>query len=68
VTRFSKYTALFLLASVPFLDIPDYYMHVLILILIWGSVDTSGSIRGRRGLVPQGHGACQGMGGYTGAM
>ena len=68
MTRFSKYTALFLLASVPFLDIPDYYMHVLILILIWGFVYTSWSIMGRFGLVSLGHGAFLGIGGYTVAM
>ena len=68
MTRFSKYTALFLLAAVPFLDLPDYYMHVLILILIWGFVYTGWSIMGRFGLVSLGHGAFLGIGGYTVAM
>ncbi len=68
MTRFSKYTALVLLAAVPFLDIPDYYMHVLILILIWGFVYTGWSIMGRFGLVSLGHGAFLGIGGYTVAM
>ena len=61
MTRFSKYTALFLLAAVPFLDLPDYYMHVLILILIWGFVYTGWSIMGRFGLVSLGHGAFLGL-------
>ncbi len=68
MTRFSKFTALFLLAAVPFLDLPDYYMHVLILILIWGFVYTGWSIMGRFGLVSLGHGAFLGIGGYTVGM
>lgn len=65
MTHFKKYAALTLLAVVPFLDLPDYYMHVLILILIWGFVYTSWSIMGRFGLVSLGHGAFLGIGGYT---
>jgi len=65
VTWFPKFAALALLAAVPFLELPDYYMHVLILILIWGFVYTGWSLMGRFGLVSLGHGAFLGIGGYT---
>ena len=65
MTWFPKFVALALLAAVPFLELPDYYMHVLILILIWGFVYTGWSLMGRFGLVSLGHGAFLGIGGYT---
>jgi branched-chain amino acid transport system permease protein len=56
------------LVSLPFIGIPQYYMHVLILILIWSYTYTSWSLMGRFGLVSLGHGAFMGIGAYTVAM
>lgn len=56
------------LASIPLLDIGNYYLHLLITILIWGFIYTSWSIMGRFGLVSLGHGAFLGIGAYTVTM
>lgn len=68
MTRAAPYIGLACLAAVPFVGIPSYYMHILILILIWGFVYTSWSIMGRFGLVSLGHGAYLGIGGYVVAL
>ncbi len=57
-----------LLVAVPFLGVPTYYLHVLILILIWGFIYTAWSLMGRFGLVSLGHGAFMGVGAYIVAM
>jgi len=57
-----------ILISLPFVGIPQYYMHVIILILIWSFTYTSWSLMGRFGLVSLGHGAFMGIGCYTVAM
>ena len=57
-----------LLISVPFIGVPDYYLHLLILILIWGFIYTAWSLMGRFGLVSLGHGAFMGVGAYTVAL
>ena len=56
------------LIALPFIGVPQYYMHVLITILIWSFTYTSWSIMGRFGLVSLGHGAFMGVGAYTVAM
>ena len=56
------------LLALPFIGVPQYYMHVLIMILIWSFTYTSWSIMGRFGLVSLGHGAFMGVGAYTVAM
>ncbi|UCD79671.1 MAG: branched-chain amino acid ABC transporter permease, partial [Desulfobacterales bacterium] len=56
------------LMALPFAGVPQYYMHVLILILIWSYIYTSWSIMGRFGLVSLGHGAFTGLGAYTVSM
>jgi len=56
------------LLLVPFLGVPDYYMHMLILILIWSLAYTAWSIMGRFGLVSLGHGAFMGVGAYAVAL
>ena len=56
------------LAALPFIGVPQYYMHVLITILIWSFTYTSWSIMGRFGLVSLGHGAFMWVGAYTVAM
>ncbi len=48
--------------------LPPYPMHLLILVLIWGSVYTAWSLMGRFGLVSIGHGAFLGVGAYTSAV
>src|SRR3546814_12409376 len=53
---------------VPLLGVPDYYMHMLILILIWSLAYTAWSIMGRFGLTSLGHGAFMGIGAYTVAL
>ena len=55
------------LAGVPFVT-PEYYMHLLIQILLWGFVYTAWSIMGRFGLVSLGHGAFMGVGAYVPAL
>src|SRR5690606_9796380 len=50
------------LLTAPVLGVPDYYMHILILILIWSLAYTAWSIMGRFGLTSLGHGAFMGIG------
>jgi branched-chain amino acid transport system permease protein len=57
-----------LLAALPFMGIPEYYLHVIILILIWSFIYTGWSLMGRFGLVSLGHGAFLGVGAYAVAM
>jgi branched-chain amino acid transport system permease protein len=57
-----------LLAALPYMGIPEYYLHVIILILIWSFIYTSWSLMGRFGLVSLGHGAFLGVGAYAVAM
>ena len=57
-----------LLAAVPFLRVPEYFMHLIVLILIWSLAYTAWSLMGRFGLVSLGHGAFMGIGAYTVAM
>ncbi|MCJ7683879.1 MAG: branched-chain amino acid ABC transporter permease [Desulfobacteraceae bacterium] len=54
-----------LLAALPYMGVPDYYLHVLILMLIWSFIYTSWSLMGRFGLVSLGHGAFLGVGAYA---
>jgi branched-chain amino acid transport system permease protein len=57
-----------LLAALPYMGIPEYYLHVIILILIWSFIYTGWSLMGRFGLVSLGHGAFLGVGAYAVAM
>ena len=57
--------AVAVLAIIPFLGLGNYYLHLLITILIWGFIYTSWSLMGRFGLVSLGHGAFLGIGAYT---
>lgn len=56
------------LLSVPFIGTPQYYMHIMITILIWSLVYTGWSLMGRFGLVSLGHGAFMSIGGYGSAL
>jgi branched-chain amino acid transport system permease protein len=56
------------LVALPWLGLPPYFLHILILILIWGSIYTAWSLMGKFGLVSLGHGAFLGAGVYTSAL
>src|SRR5258708_23394413 len=43
-------------------------LHLMVLVLLWGSIYTSWSLMGRLGLVSFGHGAFMGIGAYTVVM
>jgi branched-chain amino acid transport system permease protein len=58
---------LVVLASVP-LVASQYFMHLLIQILLWGFVYSAWSLMGRFGLVSLGHGAFMGVGAYVPAL
>jgi branched-chain amino acid transport system permease protein len=47
---------------------PPYFMHLLIQILLWGSIYTAWSMMGRFGFVSLGHGAFMGVGAYVPAL
>jgi branched-chain amino acid transport system permease protein len=55
------------LVALPFV-VPAYFMHILIQILLWGSVYTAWSMMGRFGFVSLGHGAFMGVGAYVPAL
>ncbi len=44
---------------------PVYFLHLAILVLIWGFIYTAWSIMGRFGFVSLGHGAFMGIGAYV---
>jgi branched-chain amino acid transport system permease protein len=65
------YIGIALLILLPLTNIAahlTYFYHILILILIWGSVYTSWSLMGKYGFVSLGHGAFLGVGVYTVAL
>ncbi len=53
------------LVALPFFGVSQYYMHILIQVLIWAFVYTAWAMMGRFGLVSLGHGAFLGIGAYT---
>jgi branched-chain amino acid transport system permease protein len=56
-----------ILISLPFFT-PPYFMHLLIQVLLWGSIYTAWSMMGRFGFVSLGHGAFTGVGAYVPAL
>lgn len=56
------------LVILPFAGLPIYYLHLIILILIWGFIGTAWSVMGRFGIVSLGHGAFMGVGVYATAL
>jgi branched-chain amino acid transport system permease protein len=56
-----------ILIALPFVT-PDYFMHLLIQILIWAFIYTAWSLMGRFGFVSFGHGAFMGVGAYIPAL
>ena len=63
-----QWGGLAVLCLVPLVGFSDYVLHLLITILIWGSVYTAWSLMGRFGLVSLGHGAFLGIGAYVVTM
>ena len=53
-----------LLCLIPLLGLSEYYLHIAIMILLWGFIYTAWSIMGRFRLVSLGHGAFLGIGAY----
>lgn len=56
------------LLAVPMLNVPEYYLHLLILVLVWSFIYTGWSLMGRFGLVSLGHGAFMTVGAYGVAL
>jgi branched-chain amino acid transport system permease protein len=59
---------LFLLLVIAPFALPQYWLHILILILIWSSIATAWSYMARFGVVSLGHGAVIGIGTYASAL
>ncbi len=66
--RALKLAGIGVLVILPFFGVPDYFMHILIQMLIWAFVYTSWAVMGRFGIVSLGHGAFMGIGAYTVAL
>ena len=56
------------LLAAPLLDVPEYYLHLAVLVLIWSFIYTGWSLMGRFGLVSLGHGAFMTVGAYGVAL
>ena len=57
--------AVSILALLPLFLVPVYYLHLLILVLIWSFIGTSWSLMGKFGIVSLGHGGFLGIGVYA---
>jgi branched-chain amino acid transport system permease protein len=55
------------LIALPFV-MPAYFLHLLIQVLLWGSIYTAWALMGRFGFVSLGHGAFMGIGAYVPAL
>jgi branched-chain amino acid transport system permease protein len=66
-TRSAAALGVLALAALPLVT-PEYFLHILIQILLWGFVYTGWSLMGRFGLVSLGHGAFLGVGAYAPAL
>lgn len=64
----SAWIAVAVFALLPMAGIGDYYLHLVITILLWSFIYTGWSIMGRFGLVSLGHGAFLGIGAYVTTM
>ena len=64
----TAWIAVAVFALLPLAGIGDYYLHLMITILLWSFIYTSWSIMGRFGLVSFGHGAFLGIGAYVTTM
>ena len=68
VPWFAGLAGLAVLAVLPWLSPSSYFLHIVILILIWGFIYTAWSLMGKFGLVSLGHGAFLGAGAYTSGL
>jgi branched-chain amino acid transport system permease protein len=66
-TRMAACVGLAALAALPFL-LPNYFLHIVIQVLLLGLIYTAWGFMGRFGLVSLGHGAFMGVGAYTSAL
>lgn len=66
--NWSAWIAVAVFALLPMAGIGDYYLHLVITILLWSFIYTGWSIMGRFGLVSLGHGAFLGIGAYVTTM
>lgn len=64
----SAWIAVAVFALLPMAGIGDYYLHLVITVLLWSFIYTGWSIMGRFGLVSLGHGAFLGIGAYVTTM
>jgi branched-chain amino acid transport system permease protein len=68
MTRWLLLAGLAVLVVLPFAGLPLYFLHLAILILIWGMIGTAWSYMGRFGLVSLGHGGFMGVAAYATAL
>lgn len=64
----NAWIAVAVFALLPLAGIGDYYLHLVITVLLWSFIYTGWSIMGRFGLVSLGHGAFLGIGAYVTTM
>jgi branched-chain amino acid transport system permease protein len=60
--------AIAVFALLPVAGMGDYYLHLLITVMLWSFIYTGWSVMGRFGLVSLGHGAFVGIGAYVTTM
>lgn len=68
MSRVLAVVGLLALAAVPVVGLPVYFLHLLVLVLIWAFIGTAWSLMGKFGLVSLGHGAFVGTTVYTVAL
>jgi branched-chain amino acid transport system permease protein len=64
----AAWIAIVVFALLPAAGIGDYYLHLVITVLLWSFIYTGWSVMGRFGLVSLGHGAFVGIGAYVTTM
>jgi branched-chain amino acid transport system permease protein len=68
MTKVFALMGLAVLGGVPFYGFGDYYLHLLVQVLLWALIYTGWALMGRFGLVSLGHGAFMGIGAYVTVM
>jgi branched-chain amino acid transport system permease protein len=68
MTRWLLLGGLAVLCAAPLAQPPVYFLHLAILVLIWGLIGTAWSYMGRFGLVSLGHGGFMGVAAYATAL
>jgi branched-chain amino acid transport system permease protein len=64
----AAWIALAAFAMVPLMGVGNYYLHLVITVMLWAFIYTGWSLMGRFGLVSFGHGAFLGIGAYVTTM